>query len=190
MDPWRVALPVAFLLACIGCSGGGKPQAADGTPQPIQATRDEIVYERLRSSAFQLNAAADAVSAAYTMASDLRDRAPKNTDLSEALADLADYLDSAGAEVAEYTASPESIEVVKGNLTAFEKQLELAQKAAAMAKRDLEEALGIAESLLDQSDAGTHETFQTLYEHVKEAVDATADGLLALGVDPNAAEPE
>lgn len=143
-------------------------------------SREELVYERLRSGAFQLEATADSIEAAFDAAVALRNRAPKKTDLHSALLDLADYLDSAGAAVSEIAAAPDSADTVSKDLPAYESQLKEVLQVATNAERDLEEAQDIASSLLEAATGEAHETFQSLFDQVNQALEDVKGAVAAL----------
>ncbi|MDR3688449.1 MAG: hypothetical protein P4L46_03655 [Fimbriimonas sp.] len=108
MGRWCLAL--LALLACFGCSSGAKP-ARRPDPAPTVATKpgppadpDRALYEQVKSGAYQISGAMDAIEQARKTAKDMAERETGNT--KKALLAIAKNLDGAGVALSEYSNDP------------------------------------------------------------------------------------
>lgn len=180
MRAWGLGL--LAVVGLLGCAQGPKEDGKlEHEGKGGEVTREQAVYEKLRSGDFQLGAASETIQGAYEHALKLRDRAPKKTDLRAALEDLVDFLDSAGASVSDYEDMPESVQSVKENLKNYEDQVKAMIELAGNARRDLEEAQEIADSLRLAAEGSTKDEFQELFDEITLAIEDVSGASEALG---------
>lgn len=175
-------LGLLAVVGLLGCAHGPKENGKLEHQGPGgDISREQAVYEKLRSGDFQLGAASETIQGAYEHALRLRDRAPKKTDLRAALEDLVDYLDSAGASVSDYEDVPESLQVVEKELKKYEDQVKAMIELAGNARRDLDEAQEIADSLRLAAEGTAKDEFQELFDEITLAIEDVSGAVEALG---------
>ncbi len=142
-------LTLAVCLAFVGCKGKSNDSESPAKMAGVSAERDlppeEVLYQQLRSCAFQLDAATESLAEAFEQAKDGESKAKGMT--KEGLQDVLDYLDSAGSQISDYTEEPASAKAVQEKISEFEALKHKALQAISDSIRDLEEAQGIASSL-------------------------------------------
>lgn len=175
-------LGLAAMCCLVACGPGSRAQGKlEHEGKGAAVTREQAVYETLRSGDFQLGAASETIQGAYDHALKLRDRAPKKTDLRAALEDLVDFLDSAGFTVSNYDDMPESAKQVQENLKNYEAQVQTMVELASNARRDLDEAQEIADSLRLAAEGPAKDEFQELFDEITLAIEDVSGAVEALG---------
>ena len=179
---------VAFGLIClgaalVGCSkaeSAPRPGATAGVPPP-ETPKDpsEALYEQLRSGAYQINAAMDAMERA------LRDCREASIGLGKgsknAAADVVDVLDSAGSTIGDYLNAPELDEVRNDFTTNDERRLKAIEDLND-ARREVLEGQGIADPMAsDDPDPKVRAIFDRIAEDITEVIEAIEGAIEALG---------
>ena len=143
-----VAASTLLLLALAGCSAPGDAS------EPAVASQDvspgAALYKSLRAGSFNLGAAQESLREAFGQAESLRDAQLAGSDLRNALAELADLLDSAGATLVDHALPPPPQSEVDADFAHFDEARLKAIEATNDALHDLREARGIAEGLYEE----------------------------------------
>lgn len=174
MRVWTV-LVVSMLAFCAGCKRSETETMMRDPNYPL--------YEKVRAGSFQLSVASNSVVAALDAYSDAKKAAPKSGEVSEAMLDIEDYLESAGDLIAKYIDEPVAFETFKVNLKARKTRLGKAVQDANDAYQDLTEADGVLQSLKVSSPA-LSEKLQTLEDAIADAQDDVASAIEAMGGPP------
>lgn len=187
-----VLLVLALGLCIVGCGRGQDTEKAIQS-QAVAAERklspEDTLFEQLRSGAFQLDAATESISEALVHAKDAL--GGTSGQAKEGLQDILDYLDSAGAGIADYAVEPQSADEIRKKYKEFEDQRRKSVQAINDAIRDLEEARGIAASLEEDqpnySGKGLSGLIDVAIDDLKGAVEALGGKLES---DSEQANPE
>jgi len=185
-------LIVAMFLFGIGCakneSSSSDPAEAPVTKADAPAeTPEELLYGQLRSGSFQLSAAAGSIEDSLVAAQEASKALARFRDLKDAMVEAADFINSAGASVAEFTDEPPEKEVVDKDFAAFDEKRLSAVEAANDALQDLRQALGLLESLSDDPNPEAVKWATGVKSLVAVALDDVWGAIEALGGTPETA---
>jgi len=163
----------------------------DGADKAISATvqsPDELLYEQLRSGAFQLNAAASSIEETLAAAKTASTRLPKKSNASEGMLDVVDYIDSAGSVIGDFAEDPPSKDEVAKDFAAFDEKRLKAVSAASDALRDLREALGLLETMAEDANGSVVKAVLGVRSLLAVAIDDLWSAIEALGGQPEATD--
>jgi post-segregation antitoxin (ccd killing protein) len=187
-------LAAACLLPAAGC--GAKSNAAPADASPPSARKDtapspsaeDRLYEQLRSGAFQMSAAAASAEETLVAAREAARRLSKNSEEREGMLDVVDFVDSAGAAIAEHVEDPPARERVAAEFGAFDEKRLKAVAAGNEALRDLREALGVLEGLASGEDAKVAQLALEVKSLLAVALDDLWGAVEAYGGEPEASD--
>jgi chromosome segregation ATPase len=154
------------------------PEVAGETPVAESAERSTKQYEDYRAGLFQIDAALTVLQDALRDAEKLRPEA--KGDLREALLDLNDFLDSAGATLADISAPMPSREEYEKNFKSFDEDRLKAIEKLTDSLQDSRNALGTL-TQLEEASTNLRAAFEALSGAVEEAVDAQEEAIRAFG---------
>lgn len=144
----KITVAVPLLLLALG--GCGSPEPAPSTPEPsAQLSAGGALYESLRGGSFNLGAAQESLKQAFEQAVALRNAQMEGSQLRDALGEMADLLDSAGASLVDHSLSPPPKAEIEAAFGQFDEARLKAVEATNDALHDLREARGIAEGLYE-----------------------------------------
>lgn len=180
---------LALLLGCgSGCGSPAKssarPDGADTAVSAAAQSPDELLYEQLRSGAFQLNAATSSIEETLAAAKAAVRKLPKNSDAREGMLDVVDYIDSAGSGIGDFSEDPPSKEEVSKDFGTFDEKRLKAVSAASDALRDLREALGVLETMAEDASAPVVKTVLGVRSLLAVSIDDLWSAIEALGGQP------
>jgi hypothetical protein len=180
-----VGLAVIAAMLVAGC---GKPaetppadtraRAAGTSPAESPGSAEQVVFDQLSGGAFQASAALDLIETARNGLVELLGVA--KSPIREGLEDARDLIDSAGQTLADEIEKPDNVETVKNDFAAFDERRLKAIEAANDARHELEEALGIVQSL---SEAGqlSQNSLDPIVDALQSAIEASGDMATELG---------
>jgi enamine deaminase RidA (YjgF/YER057c/UK114 family) len=172
-------------LAMVGC--GDKGAASDagaanpGTTASTSEPKDEAtaLLEQLRGGSYQADVAMGSMEVAMNR---VRPLAAQNAEETrEALQNIADMLDSAGATLSEFTDAP-TLEEIRANFKENDDRRLKAIEEADDARKEVEQAKGIvADMLLSEPPADVKATLDEIDTAIDEALDAIEAAIEAFG---------
>jgi chromosome segregation ATPase len=175
-----LALFAIFLTS--GCQSGDAAKSATG--QPIaDADEPATLYEQVRSGAYQLSQAEDAIAEAYQESLKL----PKT--VGEERLDIQEVLDGTGENLSKYAGEPPPKEEFEKDLAKETKRRQEAIDAANDTIRDLQEAKYIITALADANKGKEREELEKLDALVDVAIEGLQSAIEAYGGKVEA-EPE
>ncbi len=168
----------AVVLSLCGCRGRSpsdvyKPPV-EGSSKPAPQDPDQALAEQLRSGTVQMAAASDSIQDALKEAK--RAVASLKGDLKDAAQEVVDYIDDAGATVADACADPPALDDVKKDFAAADDVRKHRIAAGNDAYTGLQEAAGSVSDLQDQV-----EGLSTLSDLLKIAISDVSDAIQAYG---------
>lgn len=178
-------LAIASIGGCGSGSGApsdppaGKPPASEEADPP--ATPEAQLYEQLRAGAVQLDLAQVAITEAYSHANTIRDDRKLDMAIQEGAADVSELLDSAGAQLADFTEPPPDEATVTRSFGESDDRRLKAIEAANDALHELNDALGLVQSLLDSADEVLRPRLDVLFETIRGAIEEVTSAIGALG---------
>jgi hypothetical protein len=179
-------LLISAVLA-VGCGRDGEGRS--GTGARVSATpRDPEfeAYERIRSGMVQLGGAASSVEEALGAVEGEMRNAP--VDLKDALLDVKDLIDDAGAGIAEYAVDPPTQEDYRSNPGKWARERDDAGVAARESLVSLKEALGQLNSLVEEARGEQMRRLDEVAALVEVAIQDTREAIESFGLDPDAPE--
>jgi oligoendopeptidase F len=102
---------------------------------------------------------------------------------------IADYLDSAGATAGEFLDTPD-LEAVRADFAAADETRLKAIEEIDDARREVEEAVGYAETLAMNDTTALRSDFERIQSDIQEALDALESAIEALGGTPTPVEED
>ena len=166
------------MIAMLGCGRGKDPAALNTVSKPIA---DPVVALRSadEQAAFNFEAAGASIESALKAAKKLAPVA--GGDAKEALLDVADMLDSAGATLADHTEGPPPISEYRKaeNEQASERQHAVADALDAL--HELRDARGTLDTLAETVPSEHAKSLDAIRGQVDEAVSAVEDAIGRLG---------
>ncbi|MBX3118211.1 MAG: hypothetical protein KF784_04035 [Fimbriimonadaceae bacterium] len=149
---WLIAiLFVGSLL--VGCQGKTtvEKHTSSGTSEVTDTpmTPEAKLQEQLRSAAFQLNAASESIAEALAKATDAESKS--SGAVKEGLAEVLDFIDSAGAQISDFATDPPPVEEIKAKLAEYEAIRTKAIQAINDSIHNLEDAQGIASGFEEEN---------------------------------------
>lgn len=173
---------LALATVALGLGLACRPQEPSVAVQPTAETSygrepdnpDAALEEQLRQGAVQMTAAGDSIQSALDEAK--RVASKLSGDAKEAAQDVVDFLDSAGASVADASADAPDEDAVKKDFAAADDERKRRIGIGNDAYRDLEQALGTVNDLRELL-----EGLGTLHDLVTLAVDDLGDAIEAFG---------
>ncbi len=181
------------LLVTGGCVVQSKLSVGGGDPgsSPEKAkSPEERLYEQVRSGAFQLTSALESLQKAMTHARTLSESS--KGDLKEAMLDVVDHMDAAGAVFAEYASAPEKLEEFKKAFAEHDNKRLKAIEAANSGLTDTDEADGILDSLLERAEFKDNKGLLDLSTELGVVIDSLESAIKEMGgkVEDAGAAPE
>ncbi|MCW5941324.1 MAG: hypothetical protein KIS66_03780 [Fimbriimonadaceae bacterium] len=180
-----------LLLAVAGLVGCQPGSGATADPDPAVKTETESadppatpegrVYEQLRAGAVQLDLAQVAITEAYSHANAIRDDRELDMAIQEGAADVSELLDSAGAQLGDFTEPPADEAAVAKAFGEHDERRIKAIEAANDALHDLDDALGLVQSLLDAADESVRPRLDVLFESIRGGIDEVRSAIASLG---------
>jgi hypothetical protein len=163
-----------------GCNRGAAQSAAEPATVPEKAKDpEEKLYEQMRSGAFQLSSALEALQKAVVDARTLGDSS--SGELKDALADIADHLDSSGASIADFTGQPPALEEFRKNFAENDDKRLKAIDKANTALMDANEADGILQSVLEKPEFKTKPELKKISDELGACLESLEGAIKALG---------
>lgn len=179
-----------MILGCVtGCGSPAESSARpDGAPSAVSAAEppEALLYEQLRSGAYQLNATTASIEETLRAAKEALAKLPKRSDVAEGMQDVIDYVDSAGSGIGDYADDPPTKEEVAKDFAAFDERRLKAVAAAGESLRDLREALGLLETMAEVDNASVVKSVLGVRSLLAVAVDDLWGAIEALGGQPEA----
>lgn len=181
-----VVLAALILLALAGCGnkdGGTQavPPASTGAPSSSEGPKDEAtaLLEQLRGGAYQIDVAMGSMEVAMNRVRPLMADNPAET--KEALQNIADMLDSAGATLIEFNDAP-TIEQVRANFKENDDRRLKAIDEADDARQEVEQARTIVSDMLhSEPPAEIKSKLEEIDTAIDEALDAIEAAIEAFG---------
>ena len=181
----------SFVLV-LGCGSPAeskaRPDGADTAVSAAAESPDELLYEQLRSGAFQLNAAASSIEETLTAAKAAIGKLPIGSSSREGMEDVVDYVDSAGSGIGDFSEDPPSKDEVAKDFAAFDEKRLKAIGAASDALKDLREALGLLETMAEDANAAVVKTVLGVRSLLAVSIDDLWGAIEALGGQPEATD--
>jgi hypothetical protein len=173
---------VLGLLACLALSGCSKAGSQSADAQVVKKAAapvdpDRALYDQVRSGAYQISSAVDAIEAVRKTARDMASQQQGATQ--KALSAIATSLDDAGKALADFGDDPPAFEEFKKNFAAQDDRRLKAIDAANQSLSDLGDAQDTLSDLLDShppepentaltnADSALDDCVQTLEDAVK-----------------------
>lgn len=191
----RAGILALWALAAImagGC-GSSEPTAKAGPAPPktvetetVSETPEDLLHAQLRSGAFQLSAAAGSIEDSLVAAQEASQALRKNRDHQEAMFAVADFIDSAGSGISEFTDEPPILEEIAKNFAAFDERRLKAVEASNDALQDLRQALGLLEGLAEETDKDAVKWATGVKALIAVALDDIWGAIEAFGGTPEA----
>lgn len=157
MSRWMCVVSVLLLGGCGSDSrkaGVSAPASSSPTSMESPATPEERLFESLRSAAFQFSASVTGIESSLDEARGLAASSGVSEETKEALADVIDYLDSAGSIVSELTDIVPSRSDLAVQFKNYEKKRESHALTAEDALADLQECRGLLSSIVESTPVG------------------------------------
>lgn len=166
-------------VAILGCGQGPGPSPAGGRtagppPDPVVALREDDAQ-----AAYSLDAACASIESALTATKKLAPVA--GGDAKEALLDVADMLDSAGATLADHSEPPPPIEAYRKSEADRAMERQRAVSDAIDALRELREARGTLDDLAATVPEERSDSLAAIQDDTAEAIDAVESSIRRLG---------
>lgn len=187
MKTWIVVVCAWVVWGC-----GSPPDANEASVAPKKPTKDskpslpknpsdpdEALYEVSRKGTVQMNGAADTIE--ETLATAEKVKAAATGEAAAAMEDVLGLIDSAGAGIADYTAPIPNLDEFRKVVEAQDERRLKAIEAGNDAVRDLKEAVGILDSLAENSPEPLKKGASELSELVDLCIRDLYDAVEALG---------
>lgn len=149
---------------------------------------EDLLYGQLRSGSFQLSAAGGSIEDSLVAAQEATKALARFRELKDAMMEVADFINSAGASIAEFTDEPPEQEVVDKDFAAFDEKRLKAVEASNDALQDLRQALGLLESLSEDANPEAVKWATGVKSLVAVAMDDVWGAVEALGGTPELGE--
>ncbi|MEQ1821231.1 MAG: hypothetical protein ABL949_01855 [Fimbriimonadaceae bacterium] len=165
-------LAFCSLIALLGCgkSAGVPESSTKASPSP-----EQLVYEQLRSGSIQLDAASQILAEALEVANS------KTMPKDEALGELRDLVDGAGASIADFVEPPKDLQEVQAKFAEFDDTRLKSVEAANDAIHATADALEIAEVLREDPANEKNADLHDLADLLAEAKQNLRDAIITLG---------
>ena len=171
------ALLLLFPLVVMGC---GKGSASDTSVKPRpNVDRTAELRERDAQAAFSLDAASSSLAEALEAARKLAPTA--GGDAKDALLDVAEMLDSAGATLSDFDDPPPALAEYRTGGPARTTERGKALAAALDALRELRDAQGTLDDLTGNAPAEHREALAEISDKTDEAIDSVEGAIRELG---------
>jgi hypothetical protein len=168
----RKAAWIGLLLGVLGCgepAGPAEPHAKS-SPSP-----EQIVYEQLRSGSVQLDSAVQILSEALETVN------AKTLPRDEAIDEMRDLIDGAGASISDLSAPPSGIAEVKAKFAEYDDHRLKAVESANDALHAIADAFEITEGLRETPAFSKVAELEDLSDLLKEAKQNLRDAIITLG---------
>lgn len=165
-------------LALVGCQPASEPPAGRAPKVVAKGDPETALFENYRTGLYQVAAGVASLQTALQSCQELAKKA--KGDQKEALLDVSDMLDSAGATLADATAPAPTKEEFLKDFKGFDEERLKAVEKAVDAYRETRNALGISEQL-EEAATGDKAPFTALSTHIEESLETLESVIQSFG---------